>query len=94
MSFLAVLEVLLLVNMLLFMGVFTLLAQPPTFIDAVLRRIRGEAEPDETSRERAEALLRKTLWVLGLIGCILLLAWSILTGFVITLYREGLFRGK
>ena len=78
-------------NMILFLGTFSLLAQPDAFIDAILIQIRGENETPLPQRERAEYLLRKTLLYLGIIGCGLLLGWSILTGFVITLYRDGFF---
>ena len=90
MSVLGVIEILLMGNMLLFVLVFSMLAQPDSLVDAVLSRIRGK-DGALDQQERAERLVRQALGYLGMAGCVLLVGWSMMTGFVVTLYKEGFF---
>ncbi len=90
MSLLGVIEILLMGNMVLVIVVFALLAQPDALIEAVMSRIRGDGGP-LPHQERAEELLRRTLSYLGMAGCVLLVGWSMMTGFILTLYRDGFF---
>ncbi len=90
MSILGVIEVLLLGNMLLCLLVFSLLAQPDSLVDAVLTRIHGKEGPLD-QKDRAERLVRQAMAYMGVAGCFLLLGWSTMTGFVVTLYKEGFF---
>ncbi len=90
MSLLGVIEILLMGNMLLFVVVFSMLAQPDALVEAVLSRIRGNGAPLD-QQDRAESLVRRALAYMGMAGCILLVGWSVMTGFVVALYRAGFF---
>ena len=81
------LQVLVGINMGIFMGVFTLLLSPDPLLE-VARSTLSRSLPLSSSREverAAHMLVRVVAWA----GCVVLFVSATFTGFVVALFRNG-----
>jgi len=86
---LAIIESLLFSNLLLFFITFSVLMKPDGLVQALVSRYI--LADDDASYETVIHMVDQLFTLLGILSSALLLSWTVLTAFVVTLYRGGYF---